>query len=70
MKLDYKKMLEDINKLVQTDFCFDMDCRNIPNSKPFTQEEAKNMANIIGNIYSIAHCTTCKACQSKYYKFK
>lgn len=63
-------MIEDINELVQTDFAFDMDCHALPNSKPFTQEEASQMAHIIGKVYSIAHCNTCTACNGKYRKVK
>lgn len=65
-KLNYKKIAEDVNDLVQTDFVFDMDCKQIPGSKDYTQEEAVKMANLIGRIYSISHCVTCTACNSKY----
>jgi hypothetical protein len=57
------ELLERINELVQTDFAFDMDCHALPNSKPFTQAEAKEMARIIGRVYSLAHRTTCEACR-------
>jgi len=57
--LNYKKMLEDICLLVENDFFFDMDTRNVPNPKPFTQEEAKQMCKIIGEVYSIAHGIHC-----------
>lgn len=66
MKLDYKKMLKDINTLVGTDFAMDMDYKQLPHSHPYTQEEAGNMAQIIGQVYLIAHCTYCTACQGKY----
>lgn len=65
-KLDYKKMVKDILHLVDTDFAADMDMRCLPNSKPYTQEEADKMAGIIGQVYSISHCLFCTACQSKY----
>ena len=62
MTLDYKKMVEDIDDLVQTDFVFNMmDARFVPHVVKFTQQEAKDMAHLIGMIYSISHCTTCKA---------
>lgn len=57
-------LLEGINELVATDFAFDMDCHALPNSKPFTQAEATEMARIIGRVYSLAHRTTCEACRS------
>mgnify|MGYP001767607565 CR=1 FL=1 len=61
--IDLKRMLKDINKLVETDFCESM-CDN--SNLQYTQEQSKKMAKIIGQVYSIAHCTHCKACQQKY----
>lgn len=67
MKLDYKKMVKEIDKLVNNDFCFDMDClQGLPKRRPFTQKEAKQMAQIIGSVYTIAHCVDCTACQGRY----
>jgi hypothetical protein len=66
IKLDYKKMVNEISNLVDTDFCFDMDCRALPHAKPYTQEEADKMAGIIGQVYMISHCIYCSACQGKY----
>lgn len=66
MKLNHKKMLEEINKLVTTDFAFDMDCKQMPESEEYTIEEAREMAEIIGKVYSISHCLTCTACQGKF----
>lgn len=66
MKLDYKKMIEEVDELVDSDFMFDMDCKSLPNSEPITQEEAEEMRQILLKIYRIAHCTTCVACQGKY----
>jgi hypothetical protein len=66
MKLDYLKMLKDIDDLVETDFCFDMDGRSLPHSRPFTQEEGLKMAGLLGQIYSIAHCIDCPSCAVKY----
>ena len=66
MKLDYKKMVQEIDKLTTSDFLFDMDCHNLPKSKPYTQEEAQEMCDILMKIYLIAHCNSCKSCQTKY----
>jgi hypothetical protein len=66
--LNLRQMLDDIRLLVENDFCFDMDLKTMPNSKEYTQDEARQMAWIIGRVYSIAHCTTCEACQKKYLK--
>lgn len=71
--IDYKKMLEDICDLVEDDFCVDAEMNLIPNSKtgkcdPFTQKQAEEMASRLAQIYSVAHCIHCKACQNKYLK--
>lgn len=65
-KLDYKKMLKEIDKIMQTDFMFEMDCKALPNSKPFTQKEAKKMRDELMKIYKISHCIHCSACNDKY----
>jgi len=65
-KLDYKKMLQEIDELVQTDFCMDMDSRLIRKRPLFTKRESVEMAILIGRIYSISHCISCSACNKKY----
>lgn len=65
MTLDTQKMLSDICGLVETDFCMEMDIKRLPGSKRFTQKEAKQMANIIGQVYMIAHGIHC-VCGGKY----
>jgi len=69
-KLNHKRMLEDILKLVDNDGALDMSCKTIIGAKPYTQAEAIKMAECIGNVYSIAHCVYCKACSGKYLKIK
>ena len=64
--LDRAKMLRDINRLVDNDWAFDIDCHSLPNSKPFTQKEAKEMASVIARVHMISHCITCTSCQRKY----
>lgn len=59
---NYKKMLEKIDSFVNNDWGFDIDCHSLPNSKPFTQKEAREMAAILMRIYQISHCLTCEAC--------
>lgn len=66
MKLNHLKMLEEIDDLVETDFCFNMDLKTMPRSKKFTQKEAHEMAQLLERIYLIAHCIHCSACNSKY----
>ena len=68
MKLNYKKIVEGILLLVETDFHSAMELKQMPGSKPYTQKEAKEMDNIIGRVYLIAHCLHCEACQKKYIK--
>jgi len=64
--LDTKKMLDEILELVSSDFCHDTEWKLLPNSKPYTQDEAKKMAGLLGSVYMIAHCIHCTACQKKY----
>lgn len=64
--MNFKRMIQDIDKLVKTDFAFDMECKLIPDSMMYTQEEAKQMADIISSVYAISHCEHCKSCSKKY----
>jgi hypothetical protein len=64
--LNHYKMLSEITDLVETDFCSEMELKTLPKSREYTQEEATQMAQIIGRVYSIAHCIHCHACQTKY----
>jgi len=66
---DYFRMVRDISELVETDFCGEMELKLMPKSSPYTQEEAAEMANLIGRVYSIAHCIHCAACAPKYMTF-
>lgn len=71
-ELDYKKMIEDINDLVETDFGEDMSLRaNIEycgKLLDISQRDAREMANIIGKVYLISHCVHCESCGVKYRK--
>jgi len=64
MKLDHLKMLEEIDNFVENDLMSDM----MERTKPYTQKEARKMAQTLGSIYSISHCIHCEACQPKYKK--
>lgn len=64
--LNYKKMIEDIVGILDIDFLFDMDVKTMPKGEPYTQEEAKRMAEMLGKVYKVAHSIGCKACQSDY----
>ena len=65
--LDYKRIVAEIDKCLATDWAFEMiDCKRMPGAKPYTQNEAEEMADMLGKIYLIAHCIRCKACQTKY----
>ena len=66
MKLNYKKMIEEVDKLISDDFLSEMELRLLPKSKAITQKEAKVLIKRLLNVYSISHCVTCRACQTKY----
>ena len=69
LELDYHKMVREIDKLINSDFVFDMECKLLPNFKKYTQQEAIEMAELLANIYSISHIDHCKACRTiKYAK--
>jgi len=68
-KIDTVKMLEDIDELVNTDFGEDMEGKAVlDHQKPFTQKEAKQMATLLANVYSISHGIHCTSCGRKYLK--
>ena len=66
MGKDYKKMLEDIDALVNNDWGYDIESHALPPSHDFTQAEAIQMAEVIGQVYTIAHAVHCAACGKKY----
>lgn len=63
--MNYKKMVEDINKLVDNDWFADIDEHSIHNT-PFTQVEALQMAEVLGQVFMISHAIYCGACGRKY----
>lgn len=65
-KLDYKKMVEDIDSLIKTDFLSDIEGKIVTDGSPLSQEQSEEMINVLLKIYEISHCTTCTACQTKY----
>ena len=67
-KLNWEKMVREIDNLVETDFCEEMAVKELPHSKPYIQKEAKQMAELLGKVYSIAHACDCGACQKDYVK--
>ena len=64
--LDHKKMLEEIDRLVESDFLFSMEAKLIPHTKKYTQREAQEMVDILDSVYRVVHCLHCKACQTRY----
>lgn len=62
---DWKKMLEDINELVDNDFGFDLQF----DEKEYSDKDIDMMRKIILSTYQISHCVYCKSCQNKY-KYK
>lgn len=66
MELDLDKMVREIDGMVSTDFGFEMEVKLLPDAPPYTQEEAREMANTLARVYSIAHSIHCRACGLKY----
>lgn len=70
--VNYLKMLQDIDEIVNTDFTEDMNMKaNITYSgthRLISQDDARKMANIIGSVYLISHAIHCENCGSKYKK--
>jgi len=60
----YRHYLDRICELVETDRAEEW-CWKSASKKPFTQEEAREMANIIGSVYLHAHKIHCTACALK-----
>lgn len=64
-KLDYKKMVREIDKYVSNNFCEEMEYRTLSKHE-ISQEEAKKMADILASIFKISHCCWCTSCSEKY----
>ncbi len=60
--MNYKLMVEDIDKFVSSDWGFEVVDGHYPN-KPFTQKEAKAMSKVLGEIYRISHQIHCRPCR-------
>lgn len=65
-QLDLNRMLTEIDNLVEQDFVADMELQTLPNSRPYTQNEALLMSELLSSIYTISHCLHCRACQGRY----
>ena len=65
MKMDYKRMLEEIDLLVNNDFCADMSMYECLDEE-YPREASVKMADIIGKVYSISHAVHCSACGQKF----
>lgn len=63
--LEYLYLLKKINDIVETDFCAEMGALTLPDSREYTQEEAKKMAEKLGIVYLYAHQIHCKAHNTK-----
>lgn len=65
--MNYKKMIQDIDDIVNNDFSADMECKScLEGQKEFTQDDAKMMADTISRVYKISHSIHCKTCGIKY----
>lgn len=66
--MKYKLMLEDIAEITNTDFVVDMECkRNLDERLIITQDEVKEMVDMLTAVYKIAHTVSCHACREKRY---
>jgi hypothetical protein len=59
--MNYRKMLEDILKLVGDDFAEEMSYLATLD-RPISQKDAKELAERIGRIYLISHQIHCASC--------
>ena len=66
MKLNYKRMVKDIDRLDNNYVCFDLELKLMPDSKEISPEDAKEAIRIIGQVYMISHGITCSNCNKKY----
>lgn len=69
-KLNYKKMIEDINEIVTDEYFFDVEMKLLPGGSDFTQEEAKEMINAITKVFMISHIISCNSCGREYDKLE
>ena len=65
MKLDYKDMLENIYMMVKGDRVGDL-VNKLGTANKYSQEEARELARIVGAVYEISHCLTCNACAKEW----
>lgn len=69
-KVNYKKMLTEIDKIVSQDWGYSVTDAmvNLPDGTydTFTQEQAVEMSKAISRVYMIAHAVHCEACQSNW----
>lgn len=63
--LDHIYLLKKINDIVETDFCSEMELLILPNSREYTQEESKKMAEKLALVYLYAHQIHCKGHNNK-----
>jgi len=69
-ELNYKQMVKDIDRIVNNDWCADMEMRyKTPNAKEVTQQDAHDILEALLNVYDISHQRTCIA-HDKYREDK
>lgn len=70
--LNYLKLVQDMNDMLENDFCMDMDCKlhlhDGRDKNSFTQEEAQQMADLIGKLYTLSHYWYCHCGLGKGYE--
>lgn len=69
-KLDLESMLKKINDLVENNFCTEMEVKSLSEPSKYTQKEARDMAQMLAEVYSISHAVHCSECAKKYLNNK
>jgi len=64
-KEELENILNEINLIVETDFCEEMEMISLPESREYTQEEAKEMSHRLASVYFYSHQTHCGAHNKK-----
>lgn len=64
--LDYLKLVQDINALVEGDALEDIDLK-LYSKRGFTQAESRDMARLLGEVYRLSHYWYCGCGDCKKY---
>ena len=62
--MNYKKLLQEILELLETDSSSELIDHRISTKSPFTQEKAEEMSQLLGIVYLKVHKIYCPGCAS------